>query len=99
MTVAHPEPGELVKTVVDLVEAVNSGGGTVDLSDYHAPHNVSINADGDDGDGGQVELAGIQQIYLTDFAGREGSGNGILWEAGGGDGEVTQGLTVFTGTN
>lgn len=27
MTVGYPEPGDLVKTVVDLVTAVNAGGG------------------------------------------------------------------------
>jgi hypothetical protein len=35
MTVSYPEPGDLVKTVVDLVTAVNDGGGGIpDLSNY-----------------------------------------------------------------
>lgn len=35
MTVGYPEPGDLVKTVVDLVTAVNEGGGgSPDLSNY-----------------------------------------------------------------
>lgn len=38
MTVGYPEPGDLVKTVVDLVTAVNEGGGgSVDWSNVNTP--------------------------------------------------------------
>lgn len=43
MTVSKPEPGDLVKTVVDLVDAVNAGGGSTDLSAYSGP-SISLTA-------------------------------------------------------
>lgn len=68
MPVARPEVGELVKTVVELVDAVNAGGGgSTDLSAYVG--NVDLTASERDiritnnGDGN-----GILLVTNTDFA-------------------------------
>lgn len=49
MTVAKPDAGELVRTVVELVDAVNAGGGSVDLTDYQG-ETISLTATAVDGD-------------------------------------------------
>lgn len=71
MTVARPEPGELVKTVVELVDAVNAGGGGgADLTNYHG-NTISLTADTGNFD---IVTAAIGDINLT-------SGNAIYLES------------------
>lgn len=96
MPISRPEVGELVKTVVELVDTINAGGGSVDLSAYEG---ASISLYATDG---PVYIASATTVVTLEAEGVDGitlnaSGGGLInLQSNSAEGAVT---IQATGTN